>query len=81
MHKGEGFSNDMSLKTSLNLINMLKLKTRMFDFLKDVDLIGRNTKLLYKMSRGERKNIGTFKKSGFSFDEEFWFKKSHIILQ
>ena len=53
----------------------------MFDFLKDVDLIGRNTKLLYKMSRGEHKNIGTFKTSGFSFDEEFWFKKSHIILQ
>ena len=65
MHKGEGFSNDMSLKTRLNLINMLKLKTRMFDFLKDVDLIGRNTKLLYKMSRWEHKNIGTFKKSGF----------------
>ena len=62
----------MSSKASLNL---------MIDLLKDANLIGRNTQLLYRMSQGEHKSIGTFKKSSFLTDDESWFKKSFIILQ
>ena len=48
---------------------------------KYVDLTGRNTKILYRMSRGEHKNIGTFKQFSFSFGEESWLKKLLVTLQ
>ena len=53
----------------------------MIDFLEDIDLIGRNTKILYRMSRVEHKNIGIFKKPSFSFGEETWLDKSVLTRQ
>ena len=54
--------------------------TSMIEFLENVNLLG-NTKILYKMSRVEYKNIGTFKKCSFSFGEEPWLKKFVLTLQ
>ena len=55
--------------------------TSMIEFLENFNLLRRNTKTLYGMSRAEHKNIGTFKKCSFSFGEEPWLKKFVLTLQ